>query len=57
MSLNVETGVASQAGTMFVSSREATLLEYFRVPYEIDPLLGTDGFERVRPSSGGAALL
>ena len=56
-SLDVRTDVGAGARTLFVSSRETTLLEYFRVPYEIDARLGSDGLQQIRPSSGGPALL
>jgi len=45
------------AGAMFVSSRRLTLLDHFRVPYEVDPPPGRDLLGRLEPATGGPALL
>ncbi len=42
--------------TLFRSSSSLTVLDHFRVPYEVDPDLGGE-FEQLRPSQGGPALL
>lgn len=42
---------------LFSSSSQLTLLDHFRVPYEIDPDLGGGGLEELRPTQGGPALL
>ena len=41
---------------VFVGSCSLGLLDYFRIPYAVDPYLGQQGFESVRSSSGGASL-
>jgi hypothetical protein len=41
---------------LFQSSSRLTLLDHFRVPYDLDPALGGT-FERLRPWQGGSALL
>ena len=48
---------ASPPQTLFVSSRPATLLEYFRIPCQVDAELAHDGIEQVQLSAGGSALL
>jgi hypothetical protein len=40
---------------LFCSSSQLTLLDHFRVPYEIDPELG-GGIEQLRPVQGGPTL-
>jgi hypothetical protein len=44
------------AGGFYASSR-LTVLDHFRVPYELDPALGDGELERLYPSEGGPALL
>ncbi|MBV9802225.1 MAG: hypothetical protein JO130_03510 [Solirubrobacterales bacterium] len=46
----------ASATTLFCSSSSLTVLEHFRVPYEVDPDLGGE-LEKLRPSPGGPALL
>jgi len=45
------------AATLFHSSSRLAMLDHFRVPYEIDPSLGADGLEELRPTHDGPALL
>ena len=42
---------------LFSSSSQLTLLDHFRVPYEIDPDLGGGGSWSCGPTQGGPALL
>jgi hypothetical protein len=49
-------GTAAGAGTMFAASRRMTLLDYFRVPYEIDPGLAEAGAEQLRIGPDGPSL-
>lgn len=41
---------------LFYSSSRLTLLDYFRVPYEVDAELGGADLEQLRPTQGGPAL-
>jgi hypothetical protein len=41
---------------LFCSSSKLTLLDHFRVPYEVDPALGGADLEELRPTQGGPAL-
>src|SRR5580704_5248514 len=43
-------------GALFVSSAPMTLLEHFRIPYEIDPDLARDRIGEIRPVAGGPSL-
>lgn len=47
---------AAPAGGLFYSSSRLTVLEHFRVPYELDPALGGE-LEQLYPSDGAGALL
>src|SRR6202042_2085465 len=46
----------ASSGALFISSAPMTLLEHFRVPYEIDPDLARDRVQEIRPVVGGPAL-
>jgi len=48
--------IAANTGTMFLASGTATLLDYFRVPYEVDTELGSRGLEQLRRGPDGPSL-
>lgn len=48
--------VGAETGTMFLASSAVTLLDYFRLPYEIEPALAGGRLEQLRRGSDGPSL-
>jgi hypothetical protein len=61
VSASTRLGLAGMDGTntrsLFVCSRQATLLEYFRIPYRLESGPADHALERIRPSAGAPTLL
>jgi hypothetical protein len=50
-------GSAPAVSPLLLASRRVEVLDYYRVPYEVDPSLSGDGLERVCAPHGGPALV